>query len=104
LLRERGAVGDICLHFFDRAGVPVITPLDARVISMALQELHHVKRAVGIAGGSRKLEAIRAALTGRWINVLITDRFTAERLLGDEAGRSIAPIPQTLGNGRLGTF
>ena len=81
LLRERGAVGDICLRFFDRAGAPVITPLDARVISMGLQQLKAVKRAVGIAGGSGKLDAIRGALAGRWINVLITDRFTAERLI-----------------------
>lgn len=81
LLRARGAVGDMCLHFFDRTGTPVITPLDARVISMSLQQLRRVKRAVGIAGGSRKLAAIRGALAGRWINVLITDRFTAQHLV-----------------------
>jgi DNA-binding transcriptional regulator LsrR (DeoR family) len=84
LLRERGAVGDICLHFFDRTGVPVITPLDARVISLSLEQLQKVRRAVGIAGGSRKYAAIRGALAGRWINVLITDRFTAERLVSEE--------------------
>lgn len=81
LLSERGAVGDICLRFFDCWGMPVTTPLDARVISMSLQQLKAVKRAVGIAGGSRKLAAIRGALAGRWINVLVTDRFTAERLI-----------------------
>jgi DNA-binding transcriptional regulator LsrR (DeoR family) len=84
LLRERGAVGDICLHFFDQQGAPVITALDARVISMSLRQLRGVKRAVGIAGGSRKLAAIRGALAGGWINVLITDRFTAERLVHDQ--------------------
>jgi DNA-binding transcriptional regulator LsrR (DeoR family) len=36
---------------------------------------------VGIAGGKRKFEAIRGALRGKLINVLITDRRTAERLL-----------------------
>lgn len=81
LLSERGAVGDICLRFFDCWGVPVTTPLDARVISMSLQQLKGVKRAVGIAGGSRKLAAIHGALAGHWINVLITDRFTADRLI-----------------------
>lgn len=84
LLRARGAVGDICLRFFDRQGIPIITPLDERVISMSLQQLQRVRRAVGIAGGSRKLVAIRSALVGRWINVLITDRFTAERLVREE--------------------
>ncbi len=83
MLREAGAVGDICLRFFDRAGTPVLTPLNNRVIGMELNQLRTVKRAVGIAGGSRKLNAIRGALIGRLINVLITDRFTAERLLQD---------------------
>jgi len=36
---------------------------------------------VGVAGGRRKTAAIRGALQGGWINVLITDRGTAERLL-----------------------
>jgi DNA-binding transcriptional regulator LsrR (DeoR family) len=36
---------------------------------------------VGIAGGGRKLAAIRGALEGKLINTLITDRFTAERLI-----------------------
>jgi deoxyribonucleoside regulator len=36
---------------------------------------------VGVAGGDRKVEAIRACLIGRLVNVLITDRFTAEKLL-----------------------
>jgi DNA-binding transcriptional regulator LsrR (DeoR family) len=40
-----------------------------------------VDRAVGIAGGPEKIPAIRGALQGGWINVLITDRFSAEKLL-----------------------
>jgi DNA-binding transcriptional regulator LsrR (DeoR family) len=80
VLREEGAVGDICLRFFDATGKPVATPLNERVIGMNLQQLRHVPRAVGIAGGRKKLAAIRGALVGRWINVLITDRFTAAQL------------------------
>lgn len=80
-LREWNAVGDICLRFFDAAGTPVVTPLDERVISMTLQQLRQAERSVGIAGGVRKTAAIRGALRGQWINVLITDRGTAQRLL-----------------------
>jgi DNA-binding transcriptional regulator LsrR (DeoR family) len=80
-LSRRGAVGDICLRFFDGRGEPVITPLNDRVISMELEALRRVPRVVGIAGGRRKTPAIGGALAGRWINVLITDRATAERLL-----------------------
>jgi DNA-binding transcriptional regulator LsrR (DeoR family) len=80
LLHELGAVGDICLRFFDRAGKAVPTPLNDRVIGMQLGQLRKVKRCVGIAGGARKTDAIRGALAGKWINVLVTDRFTAKRL------------------------
>jgi len=81
LLRTRGALGDICLRFFDEQGQRVVTPLDERVIGMRPEQLRMVARSVGIAGGQRKHEAIRGALAGRWINVLITDLGTAEALL-----------------------
>ncbi len=94
MLQEAGAVGDICLRFFDRSGTPVITSLNDRVIGMKLEQLRKVKRAVGIAGGPRKFNAIRGALIGRLINVLITDRFTAEKLLQDNQARTdIEPTP-----------
>ena len=35
---------------------------------------------VGVAGGARKFEAIRGAMRGKWIDVLITDLGTAQRL------------------------
>ena len=87
-LREQGAVGDICLRFFDADGLPVVTPLDERVISMRLQQLRNTERAVGIAGGVRKVAAVRGALKGQWINVLITDRNTAQRLLAESEPES----------------
>ena len=66
-LSARGAVGDICLRFFDAAGEPVQTPLNDRVISMELSQLKQVRRVVGIAGGKRKTAAIRGALRG-WLD------------------------------------
>lgn len=80
-LREKGAVGDILYRFFDADGKPVQTPLADRVTGMELDRLQRVDRVVGIAGGARKLAAIHGALQGGLINTLITDRFTAERLI-----------------------
>ena len=85
LLSSRGAVGDICLRFFDAAGQPVITALNDRVISMELSDLRHVPRIIGVAGGKRKTSAIRGALIGGLINVLITDRATAQWLVENQA-------------------
>lgn len=84
-LGELGAVGDICLRFFDGSGKPVISPVDDRVIGMELEQLRQIPRVVAAAGGERKIDAIRAAAFGGWISVLITDRFTAERLLETDA-------------------
>jgi DNA-binding transcriptional regulator LsrR (DeoR family) len=80
-LRSQGAVGDILVRFFDYNGHQLSSPLNQRVVGMSLEQLSHVERAVGVAGGRRKVEAIRGALRGHWVNVLITDRFTASRLL-----------------------
>jgi DNA-binding transcriptional regulator LsrR (DeoR family) len=80
LLSQQKAVGDILLRFFDENGKLVETGLEKRVISMSLEQLSKVSRAVGVAGSSRKYAAILGALRGRWINILITDHFTANRL------------------------
>jgi DNA-binding transcriptional regulator LsrR (DeoR family) len=90
LLAGKGAVGDICLRFFDSAGRQVITELNDRVISVELEELCKVRRVVGVAGGRRKIGAIRGALAGKLINVLITDLASAEQLLSEAASASPA--------------
>jgi DNA-binding transcriptional regulator LsrR (DeoR family) len=81
-LEARGAVGDICLRFYNKEGKPVGGPLDERVIGMTFDEIRAVPRVVAVAGGDRKVVAIRGALDGRYIDVLITDKFTAEKLAG----------------------
>ncbi len=90
LLRQHGAVGDVCLRFFDRHGIPTLTPLNERVIGMRLEQLRAVARSVGIAGGQRKLHAIQGALAGRWINVLITDRLTAQLLVDEVRSQQVS--------------
>ena len=86
---EAGGVGDISLRFFDGDGRLVKTPLDDRVIGMSLEEQAKIDRVVALAGGNAKTEAIRGALRTGVIDVLITDKFTAERLQ-DPVNRSEA--------------
>lgn len=82
-LRELGAVGDICLRFIDRTGVPVDSPFAERVIGMSLEQLRRTPRTVAVAGGKRKSAAIKAAVLGGWVHVLITDYRTARSMLED---------------------
>lgn len=78
-----GAVGDVCLRFFDADGHPVATRFDERVVGIDPDTLRAIPRRVAIAGGTRKATAIRAALRGGWVNAVITDLATARLLLKD---------------------
>ena len=64
--------------------------MDERVIGLTLGELKTIYRVVGIAGGSTKLHAIRAALNGKLIDVLVTDHMTAQHLL--ETKKETRPV------------
>jgi DNA-binding transcriptional regulator LsrR (DeoR family) len=82
-LRKLGAVGDICLRFFDADGNVVKSALDRRVLGIDTKTLRAIPRVVAVAGGARKYTAIRAALRGGWANVLVTDLETARRLAAE---------------------
>ena len=69
-----------------------MSPFNERVIGMSLDQLRRVPRSIGIAGTSEKHDAIRGALEGGLINVLITDRFTAERLIDDGDAARVVPL------------
>jgi len=81
-LREKGAVGDILSRFFNAQGDLVNDEIHERVISIPINKLKDKgKIVIGVAGGPSKFDAIRGALNGKYINVLITDEETAEKLL-----------------------
>ncbi len=80
-LMRRGAVGDICLRFIDEFGNPVASDLDDRVVGIDLAIFRRIPRRIAVAGGPAKVAAIRAALRGGWINVLVTDLSSARAVL-----------------------
>ena len=80
-LEARGAVGDISLRFFDAQGRCVKHPINDRVVGLDLDQIRRIPRVIGVAGGPHKVEAIRGALRGKLINVLVTDEDTATHLL-----------------------
>ncbi|WP_460350501.1 sugar-binding transcriptional regulator [Actinoallomurus acanthiterrae] len=90
-LHAAGAVGDVCMRFFDERGEHLRTTLDERVLGITAETLRRVPRRVGVAGGARKHTAIQAALLGGWINVLITDLQTAQWLATPATPSSLQP-------------
>jgi DNA-binding transcriptional regulator LsrR (DeoR family) len=80
-LHEKGAVGNLCLRFYNAGGEEIKDVVGDRVLGLELRRLRGIATVVGIACGRRKRQAILGALRGRWINVLLTDQFTAESLV-----------------------
>jgi len=89
-LRHLGVVGELNYQPFDAEGRIVDRPelrvLMRRVLSVEGTRLQALSRrpdrhVVAIAGGRPKLDAIRGALAGRFMNVLVTDEDLAGALL-----------------------
>lgn len=80
-LMDAGAVGDLLGHFIDADGMPVDHPLNRRVIAVDPKTLRDVPGVILASGGRSKRKAVRAALRGDYVDVLITDDDTAEWLL-----------------------
>jgi len=50
-------------------------------MGMAAEQIRAVPRRIAVAGGLDKVSAIRAALLGGWVSVLITDEQVAGQLV-----------------------
>ena len=79
VLRERGAVGDLCGRFFDDHGQQCLA--EPGVIGISLEQLKALDHVVGLAGGEEKVAAILGALRGGYLTVLVTDSVTARAML-----------------------
>ncbi len=78
---KQKSVGDICSRFFDENGEICDESINNRTIGIALSALRQKEKSILVAGGKRKVKSIQAALKGRNANILITDQYTAKRLL-----------------------
>jgi DNA-binding transcriptional regulator LsrR (DeoR family) len=89
-LREFGVVGEINYQPFDAEGrivdEPELRALMRRVLSVDGGRLQELSRradrwVVAVAGGRAKVDAVRGALAGRFLNVLVTDVDVAQAVL-----------------------
>ena len=79
--KGRGAVGEVNLHYIAENGELVPTDFAELVVGVSVEQLRHAPRRIGVAGGPSKYQAIRAALLGGWITLLVTDADTAQWLV-----------------------
>lgn len=82
-LHRAGAVGHMQGHHFDRNGKHLTGDLCSRVMSVPLARLSDVATVIAVAFGPHKIAAIRGALRGHYVDILVTDDETALAVLQD---------------------
>lgn len=85
-LCNSGAVGDVCGLHFDLQGRECHNALFERLVTIQRADLLRIPVRIGVAGGPGKVEPILGALRSGYINVLVTDHFTAHSVL-EQAGQ-----------------
>lgn len=80
-LDSAGAVGDIGSRFYDVDGNQINHLLNNLVIGLDLEEFKKIPEVIGIVEGAHKVESLRAALKGGYLDVLVIDDVTADLLL-----------------------
>lgn len=75
------AVGDICGHFFDINGNRFFAPFSKRIVGIDIEDLRKAPLSIGVAVGTDKVFPIIGALRGQWINAIVTDEDTANRII-----------------------
>jgi DNA-binding transcriptional regulator LsrR (DeoR family) len=79
-LIRRGGIGENVGRVFDARGVFLTRGTNTRITSVPPQVDGPLPR-ICVAYGPRKVAALRAALTGRIVNGLVTDEATARGIL-----------------------
>lgn len=79
--QAKNVVGQLAGRFFDHDGKQVELALHRRVVSLDLDDVRQVKTIVVVASGQAKRAAVRGALRGGLVDVLIVDRPLAAALL-----------------------
>jgi DNA-binding transcriptional regulator LsrR (DeoR family) len=65
---------------FDAEGAPIAYAAESRLLGISREQLARVRRRIGVAVGTQKVEAIVAAARSSLVNVLVTDIITASAL------------------------
>jgi DNA-binding transcriptional regulator LsrR (DeoR family) len=81
---EDQVVGDVISHFYNAQGQHISSKLDERLIGITLEELKKVNYRIAVAESLEKVSAIRGALRGKYMNVLVTTQETAEAILKEK--------------------
>lgn len=77
-LKQNQAVGEVCTHYFDMNGTLIKSGIEKCALAIDYESYRKIPIRIGVGCGAEKIKAIVGAVRGHYINVLITDKETAE--------------------------
>ena len=80
-LSSLGVVGDVNLIFINEDGEHIPNDIDDRIIRVSINRIKRIKNRIGVGFGDRKIKVIIGALKGKFINILLTDEYTAKKII-----------------------
>jgi DNA-binding transcriptional regulator LsrR (DeoR family) len=81
MMKELGAVGDICGRYFDANGKLIEAEFYDRMIGISLEQIKKTKQVIAVAGGIEKTRAVIAAMKTNLFSALFIDEVLAESIL-----------------------
>ena len=76
---KKSAVGDVATHFFTADGE--LTETKVETLRISAESLKNGGKKIAVAYGDDKAEAIVGGIKAGFVDVLITDEYTARRIL-----------------------
>lgn len=80
-IRSASAVGDVCAIYYEINGDVAKVDFNKRRIGTSYQDLLNIDTRLAVAGNPEKAEAMLGAIRGKFVNALVTDNVTAQRVL-----------------------
>ncbi|MEA4853701.1 MAG: sugar-binding transcriptional regulator [Christensenella sp.] len=80
-LEAAQVVGSMCARFYDINGNEKITEMTERIVAISLEQIRKIPLVIAAGGGSHKVGSIIGGARARIFNILVTDIYTAEKIL-----------------------
>jgi DNA-binding transcriptional regulator LsrR (DeoR family) len=76
----KGVVGEVCATLLDAQG-RIVPGIEDRTLSVSAEQLRQIPDVIGVAGGPKKFNAVRAALLSGLVTSIVTDAELARMLI-----------------------
>ena len=80
-IRDQGAIGCLGARFFNKDGKILDNAWNRRCVGIELEDIRKIKEVIVVATGEVKAEALLGAIKGGFVDVLISDSSTAEKMV-----------------------